>query len=278
MKDHSTTRVLLTFGIILGLQACAGEPSGQVVAIVNGEEITQVELNSELSELPANVVGDDQAIRGEVLRQIVDRRILAQLAAEEGFDRDPIFITNARRLREQLLVKMYGDRQADSVRLPDTASVKKYLADHPKKFSERTAYVVDQIVFDLPNDDGLLKELELDKTLEDVEETLSDFDVEFQRGPNRIDSLTVDPGVMEQLLALPDGEPFVLPAQGRATVSVIVGSEPIPSTEEDAISFAAQEMRAKDLQERLRSQLDQARSEAEIIYQDGFEPIDRKPS
>jgi EpsD family peptidyl-prolyl cis-trans isomerase len=258
--------------VSLTLQACNAEPTGQVVAVVNGEEITQGELNAELGELPEAALGDKDAIRRQVLQQIIDRRLMAQVAQEEGFDRDPMFVTRERRLREELLVQMYGQKQNETIRVPDGAAVKKYLADNPGKFSERAEYRVDQIVFALPGDPKVLKALEADKTLAEVEDTLKEFKVEYTRGPNSLDSASVPNSVMKQILALPAGEPFVIPVQGRVTVSVITGREPVLTTEQEAAPLAAQAMRAQSLTELLQTRLKDARAKADIEYQDGLAP------
>ena len=63
---------------------------------------------------------------------------MAQVAKEDGLDRDPTYVIRERRLKEELLVQMYGVKTADTVRVPDASSVKKYLADNPGKFSQRT--------------------------------------------------------------------------------------------------------------------------------------------
>jgi EpsD family peptidyl-prolyl cis-trans isomerase len=257
---------------LLCLVACNSKPAGQVVAVVNGEEITQAELNAEIAELPAAIGGDKEAIRRQVLQQIVDRRLMAQVAKEEGFDRDPAFLTRERRLREELLVQMYGQKQAETVRVPDAAAVKKYLTENPGKFSERTEYLVDQIVFPFPSDTQVLKALEADKTLEEVEQTLKRFNVDYGRGNNSLDSSNVPTPVLKQILALPPGEPFVVPAQGRVTVSVITGRQPVPTTEQEAAPIAAQQIRAENLTDLLRTRLDEARAKADISYQDGFAP------
>lgn len=274
MIHRWTARVAILGAAFLSLQACNSEPTGQVVAVVNGEEITQAELNAEIAELPATIAGDKEEIRRQVLQQIVDRRLMAQVAKEEGFDRDPAFLTRERRLREELLVQMYGQKQAETVRIPDQAEVQKYLAENPGKFSERASYEVDQIVFDFPSDPQVLKALEADKTLADVENTLERFNVEFARGENSLDSSRVPAAILEQILELPAGEPFVIPSQGRVTVSVITGRQPVPTTEQEAAPLAAQEMRTESLTELLRTRLDEARAKADISYQEGLAPKD----
>ncbi len=260
----------------ISLSACSSEPTGQVVAVVNGEEITQQELNAEISELPSPPAGDKNVVRRQVLQQIIDRRLIAQVAKEDGLDRDPKYVMRQRRLNEELLVQMYGAKVADTVRVPDTNEVKKYLTDNPGKFSERTAYLVDQISFDFPGDQKVLKELEAAKTLADVEEVLTRLKISYQKGKNSMDSGSIPTPVLKQILALPAGEPFIIPMQGKVVVSVITGSKPVPTSEQDAAPMAAQSMRAENLGKILRARLDEAKAKAHISYQDGLAPTPKK--
>lgn len=272
MNRTKTSRLaLLTVGFLY-LQACGGEPTGQVVAVVNGEEITQAELNAEISALSVPPTGDKEEIRRQILQQLVDRRLMAQIAKEEGFDRDPEFINRERKLREELLVRMYGQKVAETVGIPDPAAVKRFLGENPGKFTQRVAYSVDQIVFDFPSDQKVLKALETDKSLAEVEKTLARFKINYSRGTNNLDSSSVPAAALKQIQSLPAGEPFVIPTQGRITVSVITGSRPVPTTEQDAAPLAAQEIRATNLSEALQARLDDAKSKADVTYQDGFAP------
>lgn len=274
MKQFFTARLGLTIALVVGLQACGAEPTGQVVAVVNGEEITQGELNAEIAELPSNVRGDEDTVRREVLSKIIERRLVAQLAKEEGLNRDPTYLMRERRLREELLVQLYGQRQADTVRIPDSVAVKKFVTDNPDRFLERTSYQLDQIVFDLTTDKEVLEALEGDNTLEQVEKTLERFGIEYDRIPNQIDSITVPTPILEQIGALPDGEPFVLPADGRLTVSVIIGKALVPTAEDEVVPIAAQELRTTKIRELLEGRLEEARAKADIAYQDGLGPTE----
>ena len=276
MNYTITARLALAGAAFIALHACSSEPTGQVVAVVNGEEITQQELNAEIAELPAPPIGDKEAIRRQILQQIIDRRLMAQVAKEDGLDRDPMYVIRERRLKEELLVQMYGVKTADTVRVPDAASVKKYLADNPGKFSQRTAYLVDQISFDFPSDQKILKALEADKSLADVEETLRSFKIDYSKGANSMDSGNIPTPVLNQILALPAGEPFIIPMQGKVVVSVITGRQPVPTTEQQASPMAAQTMRAESIGKVLRTRLDEAKAKANISYQDGLAPLAKK--
>ena len=268
-----SARLLVACAGMLVLQGCNSEPTGQVVAVVNGEEITQQELNAELGELNQAPTGDKQVIRRQILQQIIDRRLLAQVAKEEGLDRDPIYIIRERRLNEQLLVQMYGAKTADTVRVPDSATVQKYIRENPGMFSQRTAYLVDQVSFDLPSDPKVLKQLEADKTLADVEETLKSLKIEYNKGKNSIDSGNVPQAVLNQIVALPAGEPFIIPAQGKVVVSVITGRQPVAVNERDAVPMAAQSIRGQSLGKLMQTRLDEAKAKAKIDYQPTFAPV-----
>ncbi|MEM9085913.1 MAG: EpsD family peptidyl-prolyl cis-trans isomerase [Pseudomonadota bacterium] len=269
---HSTARVAFIGMASLALYACNSEPTGQVLAVVNGEEITQAELNAEIDSLPSVPNSDAETVRRQILQRIIDRRLMAQLAKEEALDREPEFIMRERRLREEALVQYFSQKQAETIRIPSGEEVQLYLDENPGKYKERTAYLVDQIVFAFPGDSGVFQALESDNSLEEVEETLESFNVEFTRGNNTLDSAVVPNEVLQQIIALPPGEPFVVPSQGRVTVSVIVDQRPVETRESEVTPLAAQEIRNEDLNEVLRGQLDQARAQADISYKEGMEP------
>lgn len=278
VKVARTARLLVAAASIFSLQACSDSATGQVVAVVNGEEITQQELNAELSELPSQQAGDKGGIRAQVLQQMIDRRLMAQVAKEEGLDRDPLFIIRERRLQEELLVQMYGKKAADATRVPDPAAVQKYVQANPGKFSQRTAYVVDQISFAMPEDQSVLKKLESTKTLAEVDQVLKSLKIPFTRGSNKMDSFTIPTPVLNQITSLPAGEPFIIPAQGQIVVSVITGREPVVVNEREMAPMAAQSLRAENLGKVLQTRLDEAKEKAKITYQEGFAPAAPKSS
>jgi peptidyl-prolyl cis-trans isomerase C len=273
MKATITARLLIACSTVLLLSACNSAPTGQVIAVVNGEEITQQEMNSELSELPTPPIGDKQSVRRQILQQIIERRLMAQIAKEEGLDRDPLYIVRERRIKEQLLVQMYGKKSADATRVPDAAAVQKYIQDNPGMFSQRTQYLVDQISFNMPADQSVLQKLEADKTMADVEQTLRELKIDYSKGGNSIDSGVVPKQLLDQIIALPAGEPFIMPASGKIVVSVITGKQSVPVNLQEAPPIAAQSMRAENLGKTLRARLDEAKTKATIAYQAGFEPV-----
>lgn len=271
MKTMTATALIAMSWMIT---ACEKKPTGQVVAVVNGEEITLQELNSELAELKVPENADKKEARRAVLQQIVNRRLLAQEAKEGGVDRDPNYVSAERRMKEQLLVSMYAKKAMDTVSVPDTTTINKFMSENPTLFGGRTLYKLDQIQFDMPADPSSLKALESAHTLDAVADTLTKMGIKFTRGSGSFDSGKIPPQMLKQILALKPGEPFVVPASepGKGLVNVITGSAPIAIPADQARAMATQAYRNQALGKLGEQRLSQAKAKAQIEYQPGYEP------
>ncbi|HZV57967.1 MAG TPA: EpsD family peptidyl-prolyl cis-trans isomerase [Sphingobium sp.] len=254
------------------LSACQKKAEGQVVAVVNGEEITLSELNAEIGDLNIPASADKTLVRAEVLQRMVERRLMAQAAKDAGLDRDPTYINQERRMKERLLVSLYGKKAFDTVEVPSQAKIDQYIAAHPDMFAERKRYRLDQLMFDIPSDVNRMKELDSAHSMADVIAVLNRWGVQFQRGTGALDSAQVPAETMKRITALPPGEPFIVPNGGKAVVSVITASEPIVLTAEQVRPMAAQAIRNEELNQIGQQRLAEAKAKAKIEYQTGYEP------
>jgi EpsD family peptidyl-prolyl cis-trans isomerase len=256
----------------LTLSACHKSATGQVVAVVNGEEITLNELNTEIGQanIPEGAAG--ARVRQQVLQQIIDRRLLAQAAKSDGIDTDPEYLIRRRQLEEALLVQFLGKRVGSSLRVPDEAAINRFMAERPNMFANRQLLTLDQVRFTLPADPNRLRSLESAKTMNDVVNVLTGMGVRFERGQQMLDTAQVPPQMMRQLDNLPAGEPFIVPSAPIASVSVITARQPAPLTGPQARPVAVQALRDSQLGDVIQRRMREARSGAEITYQDGFAP------
>ena len=265
---------LLAGGLLLlaGTAACNKKPTDQIVAVVNGEEISMQELNAELgnTQLPPNV--DKKVVQQQLLQRLIDRRVLAQSAKEQGIDKDPNFIVEQRRVNEALLVDKLAKRTADSIPVPTAAEIDKFIADNPTLFGNRQIYSVDQIAFQMPANPSSLKQLEPAKSMDAVATVLKGMNIPFRRGTQKVDSGSVPPEQMQRILALPKTEPFIIPQGQNVTVNLIVGSEAAPMPAEQTRPLAVRALRGQKLGKQGQERLKEARTKAKIEYQTGFEP------
>lgn len=223
-----TPAIVRTLGLaaVLVLAACSEPlPTGQILAIVDGDDVTQRDL---AAEGPF-----EQGKSAGVLRDLVDRRLLADAARVHGIEQTPEFLAALRRAREQLLVQGLGRQLSTRIPDPRPAEIAAYIASHPLAFAGRSAV-----------------------TLERTDGT----------GALTLDSARLAPDVAGQLLAKRVGETVVY---GGATWRKR-SSLPAPLTGQDARQFALQSFRGEKLSAELEHIIASRRATTSILYNDAL--------
>lgn len=277
---NSGVKLVLAATMAVALAGCNKAATGQVVAVVNGDEITLPELNAELAaaqqqgQLPAGA--DKDAARAAALQRIVDRRLITQAAKADGLDRDPDYLIRQRQMNDGLLVELYAKKAQDTIRVPDATAVDKFIADNPSLFGQRTVFSVDQIR--LPaQDQAFLDALKPLHTMDEIVALMKSRGITYDRRPAKIDSAQVDPRTLAQVQGLPAGEPFVVATPGGIIISVVTGKESTQLTPDQAKPVAAQMARNQNLGNLLNTRLKDAKAKAKIEYQPGYGPAAAKP-
>jgi peptidyl-prolyl cis-trans isomerase C len=278
MKLRRSVVALSVAVSLAGLTACSKKATGQVVAVVNGEEVSLQELNAELNgqEVPPNV--DKKLVMRQLLQRVVDRKLVVQLAKEQGLDKTPEYQQQVRRAGEELLVQGLVKKIQGGVKVPEGTAIDSFVASNPYMFSGRTRFTLDQIAFNVPADASQLKALESAHSIAAVAQVLDKLGVKYARGQGALDSATTPPEMLQKILALPAGEPFVVPSNGKMVASVITSKVPIGMAQEQIRPLATEALRNRQLQETSQKQLKTARASAKIEYQPGYEPPTDKPA
>lgn len=257
---------------MLMLSGCEKKVGGQVVAVVNGQEITQQELNAELNgqQIPQNA--DRKAIMAQLLQRVVDRKLLVGKAKEQGLDKSPTYLAQVQRAQDAVLIDMMANNAAKSVPVPDAAAASQFIANNPTMFGGRKRYQLDQIVFQGANDPALQAKLKPAKTLAEVESVLNSAGIKFQRGSAQLDTAMLPPEIATRIAALPPGEPFLVPQNGQIVVNVIRNTVDVPTPAQQAQPAAVEIIRRQAVEQAMRKQIEQARANAKITYDTGFAP------
>ena len=271
MRKLDLVKVGLLAGTLL-LASCQQEATGQVAAVVNGEEITLQEINAELGQAQLPEGFDKEQVQQGALQRILDRRLLAQAAREDGLDKTPEFLIRRRQLEDALLVQLLGQRTGSTAAVPEAKAIADFMRENPAVFSGRTIYTVDRIQFPAPSDPNALKALEDDHSMDAVAATLRQMGIKFTRDVAPMDSAQLGQERLNRLRALPEGEPFVISEGGVVSVGVITGGTAQPVPDDQARPAAVQMMRERALSDAMRQRLTSAKAEAEIKYQEGFAP------
>ena len=254
------------------LASCDKQPTGQVVAVVNGEEVTLQELNAELggAELGEGASADEA--RNRALNNLINRRLLADVARDEQIASSPEFIIRRRQMEDALLVQMLGQKVARELAEPTAAELDKFIADNPQMFANRAVLALDQIRFEKPARDDYIEQLAATKTMSEVVAVLNRLGIRFQRGNVRVDSASMPAGMFSQVMQVGNREPFVVPGPAVVTVSYLLGSEQAPIAGDQARTVATNALRQRSVASELEKRLETAKTEGGVDYQPGFGP------
>lgn len=256
------------------LKGEAKAPTGQVVATVDGDEITVAELRAELAGMN---ISDPQARKSaeqRALQMIVNRKILAKAAEEQKLDKTPEFAMQEQRAMESLRANALQERIVESVPAPTRDEARTFMAAHPHMFGERKIFVVDQIRTPMPRDQQFIKDLEPLKTLEEVDALLKSRNIAYQRGTDRIDALGSNPELVSAIVKLPPNEVFVVPGGQLLLINRIRETRVEPFTGDTALKAATEMLRRQRIREAVEKQFSGLVKQAEstVRYNKAYDP------
>lgn len=281
MRKSFTAALML--GTTLLLSACgekggSGElEKGQVVATVGGNDITVHELNAELqgAQLPANLNPEQKKqVEQGALQQVVNRRILSDIARERGLDKTPMFLLQSRRAEEQILVQMLQRQMGSAVKQPSQTDIATFIAQNPDLFAERKIFTVDQIQFQTPRDPRILAKYQPLKTMAEVEAQLKQDGLQYRRAPAKLDVARANPELVQQILKMNREDIFIIPAGQVMVANLITDTQVQPLTGNEAQQLAAGMIQQRNFADLVKRDLEPKvkKAEGEVKYQAGFAP------
>lgn len=258
-------------GILLTVSSCGSKQPGEdAVAVVNGHEITETELNHELAKqgMPESA---DLAIRRAAVEAIINRRLLADMAIERELDRTPEHILDEKRTRELLLAESAMRLLAPSSGQPDAEAIEA-MVDGNLAAGQRTIFLVDSLQFQRPSDRTLMQRLTAASTFAEIQSRLAEAGIEAVGGRLTWDSAQMSPELYSQVSGLPDREPFLIPMGEGMMAGVVVDKRRQTLTPEQTRALATSAVTQRTAMERVQNWLTNARLSAEVTYGKGFAP------
>src|SRR5208282_1989748 len=142
-------KMLATVLVACVLGACGGGGSAkstQVAVKVNKDEITVLQVNEQLTRLPAGTPPDQvEPATRKILGSLVNQQLLVQQAIERKLDRDPQVLGALEAARLNILAQAYVQRVIAPQAKPTEQEVRQYYADNPALFSERKVYRLQEL-------------------------------------------------------------------------------------------------------------------------------------
>jgi len=225
----------------LALASCGkGEnkdaPKGQVIATVDGQEITASELRMELQNAPSdpNLAA---AAQNAALQGLISRKLLVAEAKKRELDKSPLAAMFRARAEDLALVQLLQMNIASGVPKVSDDEVKDFVSSHPATFSQRRLISVDQLL--VPKIDlKVVKQMEPLKTMPEVEALLNANKVQFVRSAAVLDTLNLNPDVATKVAGMGVDEILALPNGSGVQVARITSSRVEPLSGEESQRIA----------------------------------------
>jgi len=274
-----TLLLVLVAGVAVGAAGCdkvkrrlTGQPGGQVVATVGGEEITGLELRNELGGFSSPDPKIMKQAQDQALQQILVRDLLAQKAKDQKLDKTPLYSLQVRRGERTLLAQMYESKMFGNVAPPTRKEAENYIASNPDKFAKRRIIILERIV--TAADRATKDKVASINSMEGLKSLLDAQATPYQETIATVDTLNADPDTIKGIEKLPPGEVFVF-QQGNALVfNHVLQARDAPFRGELAIAFATDQLRKSQAMDFVRTQILGIRraAEANITYAKGYKP------
>jgi EpsD family peptidyl-prolyl cis-trans isomerase len=252
---HFNYKRLLIVGVCIALGACRfpgmghKAPSGQVLATVDGQEITMRDLSAELGSALPSDPKVRKAVEQQALQAIIDRKLIAKAAEKEGLEKTPEFALKKQRMTDALLAQSLQDKLVAAVPTPTHEEAEAYVNAHPEMFAQRKIFNIEQIQARGPLSQAELQSFVPLKTLDDIQAKLTADHIDYRRSVISQDAGVLDPRVVDMLVKLPAGEVFGLPQGQIVEFGVVRDTKVQPFTGQSALDRATQLLRQQRTQE-----------------------------
>lgn len=218
----------IAIALALPLAACGKgsdkAPQGQVVATVDGEEITLTEL---MAEAGPGVTDPQQ--QSAALQRIVARRLLAAEAKKRGLDSTPLAAVFKRAGEDEALSKTLARDIADRVPAVSQSEVDEFIRTYPATVSQRRILNVDQIA--VPELSApLVEQIKGLHTMADAERVLMGANVQYKKATGTIDGLTLEPNFLAGIVDTEGRDIFMYPQNGGYVIGSVLSSRVQPLT------------------------------------------------
>ena len=213
-------------------EAAAKTSDTQVVAKVNGDEITIHQVNFQLQRMGQMTEEQGKLAAKQVLARLVEMQLLKQKAIETKLDKDPAVLQAMESSKDQMLAQAYLEKLMVSAPKASTAEIDTFYREHPELFENRRVFRLQELVVSVNKDKFAETEASLKaiKGINEIATWLKDNNLPFTINSNvkAAEQLPLD--LLKKMQVLKDGEVLIVPTANALNVVHIAASQSVPIT------------------------------------------------
>jgi peptidyl-prolyl cis-trans isomerase C len=226
------TKILLnpTFSIVL-LTACSPTEQSHssdinVIAKVNGDEITYSQFNIESQKIKVKII-DSVQLSQKLISGLIDRQLFAQEALKLGLDRNQEVQEAVNAAKTQIYAQAYIAKKVSKLPMPHEQEINQFVDQHPQYFAERKVVNTIDIIFENNNQQIDLHRLESQiTTLEALRKFLNDKGIPFKTVNNRFSTDGLPFHILDKIKQLKAGDLLFAHDTNKVIVKAVSSIEP----------------------------------------------------
>ncbi|MDR6582028.1 peptidyl-prolyl cis-trans isomerase, EpsD family [Herbaspirillum sp. BH-1] len=265
--NKMATRMLVSTMLLMGLAACgekkpAAASSSQVVAIVDGQEITIHQVNNELAKTGG------QQVTKQLLDGLVARQLLINAAKKDKLDTDPAVLADMERARNLVLAQSYAATKVKAPARPLDQDIDDLYRKNPDWFAQRRQFEFAQLIVAGSSVTPELRELmdQRGKRLEDVVAWLDAHRVQYVRQNVIKTSADLPPQMNATLKNMERGTLFIVIEGQTSILTSLQDVKNAPVSLAVATPQIVQYLVTQKQNQASEQLLDRLKSEAKIEY------------
>lgn len=228
---------LLLIAATIMLSACGkkGEASAkksdtQVVAIVNGDEITIHQVNFQLTRMGQMNEAQAKVASKKVLARLIEMQLLKQQAIEQKLDKNPGLLQALEASKDQMLAQAYLETMMAKAPKPSTSEIDEFYKSHPELFENRRVFRLQEIMVNIDKSKFTETETSLKdiKGINEIAAWLKEKNYPFTANSAVKEAETLPSDMLKKLQVLKDGEMLILPTEGALHIINLAASQTMP--------------------------------------------------
>jgi EpsD family peptidyl-prolyl cis-trans isomerase len=277
--------VLSVLFMSLTLVACgdkgdAKKSDTQVVAKVNGDEISIHQVNLQLGRAGKMDEAQSKAVSQQIVSKLVDQQLLKQKALEDKLDRDPRVLQIIEASKSEILAQAYLEKVSSKAKKPSAAEIDTFYTEHPELFEKRRVFRLQELVVQAAPEkfaeiEAGVKDI---KNINEVALWLKEHQFQFTPNSNVRTAEQLPGNLLKVLQPLADGEMFLLKTDRSLNVVHLAASQSQPVARDKATPIIEQYFLNLNKTNLITEEVKGLKDKAKIEYVGAFAEMAKLPT
>jgi EpsD family peptidyl-prolyl cis-trans isomerase len=245
----------------------------QVVAKVNGSELTVHQVNHVLEQSPELASQGDAGSR-QVLERLIDQQLAVDQATNEKLDRDPAVMSDLEAARRDVLARDYLQRVTAKITPPTEEDARAYYEAKPALFAQRQIFNLDELQFTLSSDQetALHNLLKSAHGPDSIVHWANEQKIRLAASQSIRPAESLPMNLLDAVAAAQDGQGVVSADGKNVRVVFVMGRNTSPVTFDVAKPAILQALANQRRRDMVQAEIQRLRSQAKIEYVGAFAP------